>query len=47
MNIVKAGLSRDLEKKIKRNESVTTNTTSNYCECFKGAKYVCLLLLCQ
>lgn len=39
MNIVKAGLSRD--------ESVTTNTTSNYCERFKGAKYVCLLLLCQ
>ena len=47
MNIAKAGLSRDLEKNIKRIESVTTNATSNYCERFKGAKYVCLLLLCQ
>ena len=47
-NEVRAGLSRaGLENKIKRMESGTTNTTGNDCERLKGAKYVCLLSLCQ
>ena len=47
-NKVKAGLSRAaLGNKIKRMESGTTNTTGNDCERLKGAKYVCLLSLCQ